>query len=401
MLKISIVWPPALLALSAACGGLPGEESAATSDDPDVGQVEEALLLPAQNAPFGYQRGDGVPAVVSLGSDNHIHEMPWVGSSWAGPFDFNALFSPAPPNGTGSPSAYVVGDPGGIFTSAVVYRSGGSIIQFFAAAGQNWNWANLRTLAGGATVPLAESDPAGMLRGGGGTGNSNGIQSVVYRSTSDDIIELNTCGNAWNARNLTTLTGAPKALNAPKPYTRNGGIPTVVYRSDAKDIIELIYYNGGWTDGNLSAITGAPDAADEPMGYARREWNIDAVVYRATNNHIIELSLVRGSNWSDGDLTAISGAPNAEGRPWAYVRHDGVNAVVFRGSNDHIWELTLGNSWAASDLFPVSGATVNAASSPRAFKRSATSSAVVYRGTDNRIYELRLTSSGWSVSEAS
>jgi len=118
---------------------------------------------------------------------------------------------------------------------------------------------------------------------------------------------------------------------------------------------------------------------------------VNAVVYRNTANHIIEISLAGG--WVSKDLTPPS--KPAIGDPAAYVRADGKSAIVYRTTGNHIIELTpSGTSWASADLTAQSGSAPLAASDPSAFARSDGYSSVVYRGSDNLIYEMYLPNGG-------
>jgi hypothetical protein len=85
------------------------------------------------------------------------------------------------------------------------------------------------------------------------------------------------------------------------------------------------------------------------------------VLYQNTaDDHIHELELdpLNGNVWKQTDLsvaaTGSSGPPpgaSASLRPSGYVRGDGVNAVVYQASNGHIIELALiGTTWVWTDL---------------------------------------------------
>jgi hypothetical protein len=372
-------------------GNRPGNE-----DESNIGQVEQAVLLPAAAGPTGFVRGDGILSILARGADNHVWEMAWLNNNWS-TFDLSLQTPTTPPNATGTPTGYFRG-AGGV--NSVVYRSTSSggvyrIIELFLVPGQGWGWGDLTAITG---APSAGSSPNAFLRAGG-------IPSIVYRSTANDIIEISGCPG-WVDTNLRAVTGAPKAQGGPMGYLRHASIPAVVYRSDANQVIELTYYNGGWGDGNLSAISGAPTASSDPVGYARSKLHatdyVNSVVYRASNHHIIEIYLAPGGNWGFGDLTKVASAPLATGTPFGYQRHDGIISVVYRGRNDiRIYEIALISSgWVVFDLMAAAGASQLSASSPKAFT-TYNSSSVIYRGQNGRIYEMRGTSSGWTTREAS
>ena len=90
--------------------------------------------------------------------------------------------------------------------------------------------------------------------------------------------------------------------------------------------------------------------------YSRR--HVNAVVYRAVDNHIHEIFLPLGGHWSTGDLSSQSGAPPAAGDPATYRRSDNVNSVLYRGLDNDINELylPLGGSWNIGNLSDRTGA---------------------------------------------
>jgi len=99
-----------------------------------------------------------------------------------------------------------------------------------------------------------------------------------------------------------------------------------------------------------------------------RSDNVNAVIYRGTDNHLHEIGL-RGSVWEYNDLTSVSGLHSSlAGDPIGYVRTDDVNTVVYRATDNHIHELALtaggAPPWVDTDLFAASGETVSAAGDP-------------------------------------
>jgi hypothetical protein len=242
----------------------------------------------------------------------------------------------------------------------------------------------------------------------GGYSRSDGHSAIDYANPSAHVAELSLSGHTWSFGDLTHLTGAPGPAGDIANYVRSDVTNAVVYRSSDGHIRELSLPVGAtsWHAGDLISLTGGTASAGNPSGYVRSDaWS--TVVYRGTDAHIHELGLAPGStSWQVGDLTALTGAPNASGDPIGFVRNDLVNAVVFQSASDnHIRELKLAHgsgSWATDDLTALTGATA-AAGKARGFVRSDGFTSVVYRGTDNHIHELGLAvgSSTWQVGDLS
>jgi hypothetical protein len=351
-----------------------------------VESVGLALLSAAVGEPFGYVRNDGRAAVVTRGTDGHVYQIAQIDAAGGPGF----WLPPADLSGsTGAPAAS--GNPIGYkrssTVSSVLYRSTSNKIVELAFSGGGWNDD---VPSPGAPDAASTASPAGYVRPGD-------IPAMLYRSTSSDVIELTLNGSTWSAVNLTTgaLGAPPKAHGNPFGYVRPGNIPTVVHNSTGKEIIELTLSGTTWSSSNLSAMTGAPAAASDPVGYTRSD-SVPAVVYRSGTS-IIELALVGGS-WVDKNLSIlVTGEPAAAGDAFGYVRHDGVNCVVYRGTNGNIAQLALvGGTWLFSDLTMASGIHIAAASDPMAYN-SPQFSSVVFRGTDNQVYGLFRVGSGvWS-----
>src|SRR5437763_15803836 len=100
------------------------------------------------------------------------------------------------------------------------------------------------------------------------------------------------------------------------------------------------------------------------------------------------------ASWKKADLTGLSGAPPAQGRPFAYVTSDGSGAVprvLYTGQDAHIHEVRLEDgSWKRSDLMEQAGGPPNAAGVPFAYVTHLDGNSVprvVYRATDKHVHE--------------
>jgi hypothetical protein len=122
------------------------------------------------------------------------------------------------------------------------------------------------------------------------------------------------------------------------------GTQQVVYRGEDGHIHQLWWdATNGWGRGDLTAVTGGPQAAGDPSGYVHDALGTQQVVYRGEDNHIHELWWDAENGWGRGDLTDVTGAPKAAGDPSGYVFDaQGTQHVVYRGVDGHIHELWWG-----------------------------------------------------------
>src|SRR5207237_27758 len=118
---------------------------------------------------------------------------------------------------------------------------------------------------------------------------------VVYTGSDGHIYELSSAWNAhvWSAVDLTALSGAPAADLDPKSYARSDGLDAVVYRATDQHVHELSRHDDQWVEVDVSDAAGAPPAAARPAPFVRND-NINAIAYRATDGRLYELS------WQDG-----------------------------------------------------------------------------------------------------
>src|SRR5215510_1071332 len=72
-------------------------------------------------------------------------------------------------------------------------------------------------------------------------------------------------------------------------------------------------------------VAGSAASAGELTGYVRSD-GVNSVLHRDSLNHVQEIF---GPPWSHDDLTALTGAPVASGKPAAYVRSDGSTRSCF------------------------------------------------------------------------
>jgi hypothetical protein len=341
--------------------------------------------------PAGYARSDGPSAVVYASPSGHVAELSLSGTRWS----FGDLTNiTGAPNTASAVAVYVRND----LTNAVVYRSGDNHIRELSLPKGSTSW-QAGDLTGLTNATVAAGDPAAYRR-------SDGWSVVVYRGTDAHIHELGLAPGSgyWQVGDLTAAANAPNASGDPTGYVRADATNAVVFQSaNSGDIYELRLPQGSasWQPGDLTSLTRAPAAAGKPRGYVRPD-HVTSVVYRATNKDIIELALpTQSPSWQAWDLSAIANATAAASDPLPYVRSDDWSTVVYRGTDNHIHELGLapGSSfWQVGDLSAITGAPA-AVGGPTGYVRADNYSTVDFQSADSHVHELVLSGSSWSVAD--
>jgi hypothetical protein len=154
-----------------------------------------------------------------------------------------------------------------------------------------------------------------------------------------------------------------------------------------------------WHINDLTAATGAPDAESDPAGYVFDAQGTQHVIYTAGND-VHELWW-DANGWHHNDLTAEAGAPaarsNPAGDPAGYVFNaQGTQHVVYSGADNDVHELWWdANGWHHNDLTAATGAPA-AWSDPAGYVLDAQGTQhVVYSGVDNDVHELWWDANGW------
>ena len=248
-------------------------------------------------------------------------------------------------------------------------------------------------------------------------GASGSLHAVVYRqhSPGNGAPVLRRVFSAIFP-SLTNLGGSTLLDSAPWGYMRADSVDVVLYidvnrhvheirRVDSTNFdldfalppINAPLAHGGQQNGPV------PDA----IGYLRAGFR-SAVIYRDTNDHVVELLHNPGGNpsWVVSDLTVLSGSQFivGKGSPFPYARSDNYNTIVYTANDGHIHELaTFGTpgsgtgTWGDADLSSVAGALGSASTNPWGYRRSDGFNVVVYVGDDGKMHELALGGGGWST----
>src|SRR5262249_4904841 len=127
--------------------------------------------------------------------------------------------------------------------------------------------------------------------------------SVLYRGTDNDIHELalnqGPFSWAWTVSDLSAGKGGGPAASDPFGYIRGDAQNTVVYRNTSNHIIELS--GAGWVANDLTAQKGAPNATGSPSAYLRSD-AVSSIVFLAADGHVHELYMSQSGFWNQGDL---------------------------------------------------------------------------------------------------
>lgn len=236
--------------------------------------------------------------------------------------------------------------------NSVVYRSAdGHINELFNDGVNGWQRGDISANAGAlGSGLLAAGDPVAYVR-------SDGVSTVVYRGTDNHIRDLFLDSSGWHAEDLWAASGAPAAALSTDDltaYVRSDGVSSVVYRSTPDNhlreltlTVTPIRINGvvvtvarSWSAWDLTAQTGAPVSTGRPTAYVRSD-NINSVVYLDAGGHLRELTLdaLHGGAWQAWDFYSLTGTAAATGDPAGYLRSDMMDAVVFKSADGHTREL--------------------------------------------------------------
>ncbi|HEY0251103.1 MAG TPA: trypsin-like serine protease [Kofleriaceae bacterium] len=255
------------------------------------------------------------------------------------------------------------------------------------------------------TSMTASSGVRSALHYGQSSGRSGAVQGYVRGDAIDAVVhvvgttvrELRLVGTTWTPGNLSDVNAPPPAgkLSA---YRRADGTNAVVYRSTVNHVIELALADGTWTSADLTTRWGGVAAAGDPVAYVRGD-GVSSIVYRTANNRIDEYRL-DSQGWVWADLSTDGTVPvPAHSDPIPFVRPDGTSSIVFR-SNGDVYELYKqeGLQWTWGEP---SALTHNptpppaAASRPYGYTHHDGIPAIVYRSTTGRIIELFFNATGW------
>lgn len=345
-----------------------------------------ALILPILPVPgsriTGYQTSfNSQQHVISIGTDNHIHELVYT-NQWTSN-DLTVLAG-APPVG---PTRALDGYETAFNNQQHVNYIGADNHVHELVYTDHWIHNDLTALAN-APAAAAESPLDGYAT------TFNNQQHVNYIGAENHVHEL-VYKSSWIHNDLTALAKAP----APKPGSPLDGYQStfdsqqhVNYIGGDNHVHELVYKNS-WSHTDLTASANAPAAGPQSSldGYATEFNNQQHVNYVGADNHVYEL--VYTDHWIHNDLTSLTNAPAAatgsplDGYQTTFNNQQHVNYIC---TQNHVNELVYIDRWIHNDLTALAGAVETA--QPTTLDGYATTfnnqQHVNYIGADNHVHEL-------------
>lgn len=250
--------------------------------------------------------GGGLGYVVFRGTDNHLHQVSFNGTSWINT-DLTATLAIASPVGN------AVNCELGI-DRAILYRGQNRhlhrVLDFNTGFGPD---EDLTALAGGL-------GPAGDPRC---IDTENGHEAITYRSFDNHIHRMAFVNGAWLNEDLTALTNGPLAASDPT-ITNFGGTIAYVASGGHVHLVQFTVLNT-WGDVDLTASTGGPVAVGAAWVYRIRLTQSTfrlGVAYRSADNHLRLLATSSAGSFQPEDVTSNLALPVLTSDPMA---HDVVN----------------------------------------------------------------------------
>jgi hypothetical protein len=184
---------------------------------------------------------------------------------------------------------------------------------------------------------------------------------LTLPAAADHIHHLWYNNSNWQDQDLTALTngGIATSFGAIAAfYTTPNKQLHVYYVDNSAQHVHQLYFNGSnWSDADLTASTGGPQAyAYGVSGFAIG--NLQYVFYVSVDNHVHELNY-NNANWSDTDLTGVVGGNTASAGPLvAFATKPNNQFHVYYQDLNTLNEYQLyfnGTSWSYQDLTSIIG----------------------------------------------
>jgi REP element-mobilizing transposase RayT len=251
----------------------------------------------------GFGLNGNSPRVYYQGTDNHVHELWWSGTFWSHN-DLTATAQNNPvPAATGSAlTAFAIGSN----SPRVYYQGTDSHVHELWYDGTAWHNNDLTATAQNNPTPTATDSALSSFALGGTS------PRVYYQSSDGHVHELWWSGSAWSHNDLTIIAHNNPVLaaagSAISSFSLTGNFPRVYYQGGDNHIHELWYGGSGWSHNDLTATAQnnpAPAATDSAVSSFALEGNSPRVYYQGSDNHIHELCWT-GTFWTHNDLSAIS-----------------------------------------------------------------------------------------------
>lgn len=171
----------------------------------------------------------------------------------------------------------------------------------------------------------------------------------------------------------------------------------------ADHIHHLYYNNSNWTDTDLTALTGGGIATSfGAIAAFDTTPNKQLHVFYIDNNaqHVHQL-YYNGTSWSDADLTAFTGGPTASPYGISGFAVNNLQYVFYIGTDNHVHETYYNNSnWTDQDLTGMIGGPAASFGPILAFDTKPNLQAHVYYQDQNLdLHQIYFNGSSWSDSD--
>ena len=291
--------------------------------------------------------------VYFLGSDQHVHELYYTGTSW-GTQDATAVAG-APAAVSGSP---MVSDYDSIVNAVEVYYVASDLhIHELYYSGAAWQTRDVTAAAGAVAIAPSTSlssdyDPITKT------------QEVYYIGSDLHVHELYYTGTSWGTGDPTAASSAPSAMSGSplsSAYDPLAKTLEVYYLGSDLHVYALYYTGTSWGAADLTAASsgdtatpGSPLISDYDA-FA----NVQEVYYLGADLRVHEL-YYNGSSWGATGPAATAGAPAAAPGSTLFGGHDPIantQEIYYLGSDLNVHELYYnGASWGTTNPTATAGA---------------------------------------------
>ncbi len=214
---------------------------------------------------------------------------------------------------------------------------------------QNQRWAyNDLTKASRATLPAAKTNLSSFIL-------SDGMPHIAFIDINQHVVQVFYQDHRWIFNDLTASSHAPPVSFGTKltSFVLPDGLPRIAFIDGHRHVGQLLYRDNKWVFSDMTASCGAPAAAH---GSALINFvlvdGVPHIISVDEHKHLIEL-FYRDQKWAFNDISAKSGAPDAEpeGGLTSFILGDGFPHVVSVDVHQHVIELLFQNQrWVSNDL---------------------------------------------------
>ncbi|MEP7050993.1 MAG: trypsin-like serine protease [Pseudomonadota bacterium] len=250
----------------------------------------------------------------------------------------------------GSPSGIELGE-GHAGDTAIFYR--GPTDSHLKLLSSYWSQKDYTTAFGAPTVSSgvalytrAEDSSTGVVYRHDTSSSNRSIYEVRVLASGVKVTNLVGPNSGFGNDELTASSSTPSVLVRGSAFggaNLESGDVSVIYGNLWGGISEMKWRPllSSWQH-NVISRDGTVDQQSGPQTYIRAD-GYNAIVYRSTTGHIMELTSFGAGAWSvPRDLTQATGAPLAAvGSPRPYTRPDGYSIVLFIDTTGKIIELSL------------------------------------------------------------